>query len=86
MLEAGSHENDCEKEKWQSVLTMDFMSTDESCTDQGGDVPVSKPLLWEAASIAAFKAVIDNTALGHKSPLAKRQMKLRRRGIPSEDR
>ena len=83
MFEAGSYENDCEKEKWQSILMMDFMSTDESCTEEESDVLVFKPLPWEAASVTAFKAVLDNAALGHNSPLAKRQMKPRRKGIPS---
>lgn len=84
MFEAGSYENEREKEKWRSILTMEFMSTDESSTEEGNDVLVSKPLPWEAASVAAFKAVLDNAALGHKSPLAKRQMKPRRKGIPSD--
>ena len=83
MFEVGSYENDREKEKWRSILTMEFMSSDESCAEDGSDVLISKPLSWEAASVSAFKAVLDNASLSHKSPLAKRQMKLRRKGIPS---
>ena len=75
MFKAGCYENDREKEKWRSILTMEFMSSDEGYTEHGSDALVSKPLSWEAASVSAFKAVLNNAALSHKSPLAKRQRK-----------
>jgi len=83
MCEAGSYKDDAEKEKWQSIVTMDFMSSDESCTEDGSDVLVSKPLSWESASVTGFKKTLDDAALDKKSSLAKRQMKPRRKGMPS---
>ena len=46
-------------------------------------VLVSKPLPWESGKVTHFKQVHDDAALQEKSPLAKRQMKLRRRGMHS---
>ena len=71
MFEAGSYKDDSEKEKWQSIITMNFMPSDESCTEEN-------PLC-----VTAFKKTLDDAALDQKSPLAKRQMKPRRRGMPS---
>ena len=83
MFEAGSYKDKSEKAKWQSIMTMDFMSSDESCTEEGSDVLVSKPLSWESASVSIFKKSLDDASLDQKSPLAKRQMKPRRRGMTS---
>lgn len=83
MCETGWYKDDSEKENWQSIIAMDFMSSEESCTEEGSDVLVSKPLSWESASVTAFKKTLDDAALDQKSPLAKRQMKPRRRGMPS---
>ena len=61
-------------------MTIDFMSSDESCYEGDEEVLVSKPLPWESGKVTHFKQVHDDAALQEKSPLAKRQMKLRRRG------
>lgn len=85
MLEVGSLKNDpSAKAKWLSVLTMDFMSSDESANEDGNDVLVSRPLKWESASVTQFKCSIDDIALKQKSPLARRHMKTRKRGLPSD--
>ena len=83
MFEAGSYKDDGEKEAWKKVVTMDFMSSDESCTEEDQDVLVSKPLPWQSERVAHFKQTLDEAALQQKSPLAKRQMKPRRKGMPS---
>ena len=49
MFEAGSYEDDGEKEMWRKIMTMDLMSSDESCYEGGEEVLVSKPLPWESA-------------------------------------
>ena len=85
MLDVGSFQADSTaKEKWLPVLTMDFMSSDESATDEGKEVLVTRPLPWESVSVTQFKLSLDSAALEHKSPLAKRQMKTRKRGVPSD--
>ena len=48
---------------------MDFMSSDESCIEEGGEVLVSKPLPWESGKVAHFKQALDDVALQEKSPL-----------------
>lgn len=82
MFEAGSYKDEGEKEMWRKIMTMDFMSSDESCIE-GDEVLVSKPLPWESGKVTHFKQALDDAALQEKSPLAKRQMKPRRRGMHS---
>lgn len=72
------------KEKWLPVLTMDFMSSDESATDDGKEVLVTKPLQWESVHVTQFKRSLDDAVLEKKSSLSKRQMKTRKRGMPSD--
>ena len=72
MFEAGSCKDDGEKEMWRKIMTMDLMSSDESCYEGGEEVLVSKPLPWESGKVAHFKQALDDAALQEKSPLAKR--------------
>ena len=83
LFEAGSYKDNDEKAKWRTIMTMDFMSSDESGVDDGNEVLMSKPLPWESPSVTLFKKTLDDAALQQKSPLAKRQMKPRKRGMPS---
>ena len=64
-------------------MTADFMSSDESCTEDDQDILVTKPLPWQSERVTFFKNTLDEAALKQKSPLARRQMKPRRRGMPS---
>lgn len=85
MLDVGSFEGDgSAKEKWLPVLTMDFMSSEESANEDGNDILITRPLQWESVSMTHFKRSLDEAALKQKSPLAKRQMKMRKRGLPSD--
>ena len=59
------------------------MSSDESCIEDDNEVLVSKTLEWESSSVAVFKKILDDAALTQKSPLARRQMKPRRRVMDS---
>lgn len=83
MFEAGTYNNDEEKQSWKTIMTVDFMSSDESCTEEDQDVLLTKPLLWQSERVAYFKETLDEAALKQKSPLARRQMKPRRKGMPS---
>ena len=84
MLEVGSFQDPGTKDKWLPIVTMDFMSSDESASDEGKEVLLTKPLQWESLCVAEFKRSLDDAAIEQKSPLAKRQMKPRKRGIPSD--
>ena len=44
---------------------------------------VSKPLPWKSGKVTHVKQVLDDAALQEKSPLAKRHMKPRCRGMHS---
>lgn len=79
----GSFTTDKDKEKWSKLLSMEFMSSDESGMDDGKDVLITKPLNWESEAVANFKRALDDQSFRQKSPLAKRQMKTRKRGMPS---
>ncbi len=80
ILETGSYANDEEKEAWKKIMTVDFMSSDESGTEEDQDILLIKPLLWQSERV---KHTLDEAALKQKSPLARRQMKQRRKGMPS---
>ena len=68
---------------WKKVLTLEFMSSDESCTEGEKDVLVTKRLPWQSHKVSAFKAKLDEATLSEKTPLAKRQMKERKQGTLS---
>ena len=78
MLEVGSFQDPGTKDKWLPIVTMDFMSSDESASDEGKEVLLTKPLQWESLCVAEFKRSLDDAAIEQKSPLATRQMKPRR--------
>lgn len=61
MFEVGSYKDDSEKEKWQLIIAMDFMSSDESCTEEGSDVLVSKPLSWRSACVKTPLMTLHST-------------------------
>lgn len=82
-FQRGSFATDKDKEKWSKILSIEFMSSDESGTDDGKDVLITKPLIWESEAVASFKRALDDQSFQQKSPLAKRQMKTRKRGMPS---
>ena len=75
--------NEEEKALWNKIMTTDFMSSDESGTDNGEEVLISKPLPWESTVVMRFKRKLDDAALEEKTPLAKKQMKPRRLGAAS---
>ena len=82
-FQGGSFATDKDKEKWSKILSMEFMSSDESGMDDGKDVLITKPLKWESEAVISFKRALDDQSFRQKSPLAKRQMKTRKRGLHS---
>lgn len=83
MFEVGSYKDEADKEAWRKIVSLEFMSSDESCAEEGQEVLVSKPLPWQSERVTHFKQTLDEAALKSKSPLARRQMKPRRKGMPS---
>ena len=70
------------KEKWLSVVTNDFMSSEES---DGEDI-IIHPLPWRSARVDDVMSKIDEFIVKHKSPQARRQMKSRKVVAVSERR
>lgn len=68
------------KEKWLSVVTNEFMSSEES---DGEDI-IIHPLPWRSARVDDVMSKIDEFIVKHKSPQARRQMKSRKVGATSE--
>ena len=66
-----------DREKWQKVFSINFMSSEES---DGEDVIEVRPLPWCSHRVSTFLHSLDEN---DKSPQAKRQMKTRCSGTSS---
>ncbi len=66
--------NEDQKKKWNTVITNDFMSSEESGED---DTIVVHPLPWRSEYCTKMFRKIDAYCDNHKSPQAKRQKKPR---------
>ena len=54
---------------------MEFMSSDETDTEDGKEILVVRPLPWLSEAVVQFKAILDQEITSTKNPQAKRQMK-----------
>ena len=72
-----------DKEKWQKVFNVNFMSSEESDVD-GDDTIQIRPLPWRAERVTSFLHSLDRKSNDEKSPQAKRQMKMRQMGNSSK--
>ena len=63
---------------------MEFMSSDESGTEEDNEVIISHPLPWLSPNVQHFKRKLDEAALKEKSPQAKRMIKSRVVGANSD--
>ena len=70
-----------QQEKWLSVTSINFMSSEESGED---DEIIVHPLPWRADYVNQMFDRIDEFRVSQKSPQARRQMKQRKIGPPSE--
>ena len=76
MLKKGKFKNgESNAEKWRSILKMEFMSSDESDTQDGEEILVVCPLPWLSEVVIQFKAIPDQEITSTKNPQARRQMK-----------
>ena len=69
-----------ELEKWRLVVKAEFMSSDESATDEDDEVIVVKQLPWRSVHVGQMFRHLDDKGLKEKSPQARRQMKRRVKG------
>ncbi|CAI8017551.1 hypothetical protein GBAR_LOCUS10650 [Geodia barretti] len=69
-----------QRKKWLGVMKRDYMSSEESGDD---DFIVLHRLPWRSDYVTKMFSKIDAYVISKKSSQAKRQMKLRRLGVPS---
>lgn len=66
--------------KWLRVAKREYMSSEESGDD---DFIIQHPLPWRSQYVNKMFTKIDTYVINRKSSQAKRQMKLRKLGMPS---
>lgn len=71
------------RDKWLSVLTMAFMSSEESAAEDGEEVIVVRPLPWRSARFDTILRNLDDLIQRERSPQARCQMKERAVGHDS---
>ena len=71
-----------DKKKWEKVLTPEFMSSDESGTEDGKGVIFVKKIPWQSPKVETFFSKLDDNHCLKKSEQATRQTKQR---IKKED-
>ena len=70
-------------EQWRAIMTLEIMSSDESGEDEE-EVLIVHPLPWLSHTVTQFKLSLDQQIASMKTPQAKRQMKKRLVGCPSQ--
>ena len=71
------------REKWLSVLNMEFMSSEESAAEEDEEVIIVHPLPWRSARFDTILRSLDDLIHKEKSPQARRQTKKRVVGLAS---
>lgn len=74
--------NEKDKEKWKKVFHENFMSSEESDSNDEEAIVV-RPLPWRSNRVTTFLHSLDDKGREEKSPQARRQMKTRRMGNSS---
>ena len=72
------------RKKWESILILDFISSDKSDYEDGKEILINHQIAWLSAEVNNFKQVLDCKIMKTKSQQALRQMKDRREGSPSK--
>ena len=73
-----------DREKWEKVLTLDFMSSEDSGSDEGDEILIIRPIPCRSSKVDRMFSDLDQKTFEDKSPRARRQMKQRKVGIPSK--
>lgn len=79
----GKFSNPKDRERWEKVLCLDLMSSEESGFDDGDEILITRPLPWRSPRVDQLFKELDKHSLSEKSPQARRQMKHRSVGNPS---
>lgn len=74
--------NERDKDKWKKVFHANFMSSEESDSNDE-EVIVVRQLPWRSNRVTTFLHSLDDKGREEKSPQARRQMKTRRMGTSS---
>ena len=85
VLSKGKFSDPKDRERWEKVLCLDLMSSEESGFDDhdGDEILITRPLPWRSARVDQLYMELDKHSLSEKSPKARCQMKQRRVGNPS---
>ena len=81
MFERATFKDDAERESWRAIMSMDYVSSEESGEE---DTLIGRPLPWLSAREQQFKMKLDSEIQKNKTPLGRRQMKSRVQGTPSK--
>jgi len=84
MFEKGSFKDEDNKEEWKKILTMEFVSSEESGMEEDDEVIIIRPLPWLSSTVTEFKLKLDAETKLNRTPLARRQLKKRINGMPSD--
>ena len=72
------------REKWETILILDFTSSDESDNDDSDkEILINHQITWLSEEVNNFKKLLDMEITKSKTPQALRQMKERKEGSPS---
>lgn len=83
VFEKATFKNDSEKESWKSIMALEYMSSEESGCDGEDEALICRPLPWLSATVQQFKRRLDLEIRNAKTPLARRQTKIRIQGEAS---
>ena len=72
-----------QNEKWKKVLTIGYLSSEESGMDDENEVIIVKHLPWRSSYVNQMFNRLDEKAITEKSPQSRRQMKKRVTGEAS---
>ena len=64
-----------DQQKWSRILTTDFMSSEESGSEDGEEINVVMELPWRSSLVDEFFQSLDSQLMSEKSAKAKRQTK-----------
>ena len=69
-----------DQQKWSRILTTDFMSSEESGSEDGEEINIVMELPWRSSLVDEFFQSLDSQLMSEKSAKAKQQTKGRVKG------
>ena len=68
MFEKGTYKDNHEKEKWRKVLSLDYMSSDESGNESGKEIIITHPLPWLSPNVQQLKKKARRCLIEREKP------------------